>query len=141
MLTLGWLRYRDLCKLKLLCLAHKAIYTGEPKYLAEILSIATSNRPRRDCHAMKLVMPHTNSCFGNSAFSVAVPTLWNLLPNIIRTITSRSQFKSRLFKHFLVKLIYIYFAIIVIFVYMLYYYYIIIIIIIIVMTSKNDFHL
>ena len=32
MLTLGWLRYRDLCKLKLLCLAHKAIYTGEPKY-------------------------------------------------------------------------------------------------------------
>ena len=26
MLTLGWLRYRDLCKLKLLCLTHKAIY-------------------------------------------------------------------------------------------------------------------
>ena len=40
--------YRDLCKLKLLCLAHKAIYTGEPKYLAELLSIAISNRPRRD---------------------------------------------------------------------------------------------
>ena len=52
---------------------------------------------------MKLVMPHTNSCFGNSAFSVAIPTLWNLLPNIIRTTTSQSQFKSRLFKHFLVK--------------------------------------
>ena len=106
MLTLGWLRYRDLCKLKLLCLAHKAIYTCEPKYLAELLSIATSNRPRRDCHAMK-PMPHTNSCFGNSAFSVAVPTLWNLLPNIIRiiipTTTSRSQFKSRLFRHYLVK--------------------------------------
>ena len=82
---------------------YKAIHTGEPKYLAELLSIATSNRPRRDCHAMKLVMPHTNSCFGSSAFSVAVPTLWNLLPNIIRTTTSRSQFKSRLFKHYLVK--------------------------------------
>ena len=57
----------------------------------------------RDYHAMKLVMPHTNSCFGNSAFSVGVPTLWNLLPNIIRTTTSRSQFKSRLFRHYLVK--------------------------------------
>ena len=100
MLTLGWLRYCDLCKLKLLCLA---IYTGEPKYLAELLSISTSNRPRRDCHAMKLVIPHTNSCFGNSSFSVAVPTLWNLLPNIIRTTTSRSQFKSILFKNYLVK--------------------------------------
>ena len=33
MLTLGWLRYRDLCKLKLLCLAHKAIYTGAPTWL------------------------------------------------------------------------------------------------------------
>ena len=103
MLSLGWFRYRDLCKLKLLCLAHKAIYTGAPKYLAELLSIVTSNRPIRDCHAMKLVMPHTNSCFGNSAFSVAVPTLWNLLPNIIRMTTSRSQFKSRLFRHYLVK--------------------------------------
>ena len=103
MLTLGWLRYGDLCKLKLLCLVHKAIYTGAPKYLAELLSIFTSNRPRRDFHAMKLVMPQTNSCFGNSAFSVAVPTLWNLLPNIIRTTTSRSQFKSRLFRHYLVK--------------------------------------
>ena len=79
MLTLVWLRYRDICKLKLLSLAHKAIYTGAPKYLAELLSIFNSNRPRRDCHAMKLIMPHTNSCFGNSAFSVAVPTLWNLL--------------------------------------------------------------
>ena len=103
MLTLGWLRYRDLCKLILLCLTHKAIYTGEPKYLDELLSIGTNNRPRRDIHSMKLVMPHTNSCFGNSAFSVAVPTLWNLLPNIIRTTTSRSQFKSKLFKHYLVK--------------------------------------
>ena len=103
MLTLGWLIYRDICKLKLLCLAHKAIYTGAPKYLAELLSIVTSNRPRRDCHAMKLLMPHKNSCFGNSAFSVAVPTLWNLLQNIIRTTTSRSQFKSRLFRHYLVK--------------------------------------
>ena len=88
MLTLDWLRYRDLCKLNFLCLAHKEIYTGAPKYLAELLSIATINRPRRDFHAMKLVMPHTNSCFGNSALSVAVPTLWNLLPNIIRTTTS-----------------------------------------------------
>ena len=39
MLTLGWLS----CKLKLLCLAHKAIYTGSPNYLAELLSIVTSN--------------------------------------------------------------------------------------------------
>ena len=62
MLTLGWLRYRDLCKLKLLCLAHKAIYTGAPNYLDELLSIVTSNSPRRYCHAMKLVMPYTNSC-------------------------------------------------------------------------------
>ena len=54
MLTLSWLRYRDLCKLKLLCLAYKAIYTGAPKYLDELLSIVTSNRPRRDCHALKL---------------------------------------------------------------------------------------
>ena len=103
MSTLGWLRYRDICKLKMLYLSHKAIYTGAHKYLAELLSIVTSNRPRRDFYAMKLVMPHTNSCFGNSAFSVAVPTLWNLLSNIIRTTTSQSQFKSRLFRHYLVK--------------------------------------
>ena len=68
MLSLGWLRYRDLCKLKCLCLAHNSIYTGAPKYLAELLSIVTNNRPRRDRHAMKLVSPHTNICFGNSVF-------------------------------------------------------------------------
>ena len=31
--------------------------------LAELLSIATSNRPRRDCRAMKLVMPHKKFMF------------------------------------------------------------------------------
>ena len=48
------------------------------------------------------LLPHINSCFGNSAFSVALPNLWNLLPNTIRMTISRSQFKSRLFIHYLV---------------------------------------
>ena len=34
----GWLQARKLAKYKLLCLAHKVVYTGQPEYLADLLN-------------------------------------------------------------------------------------------------------
>ena len=57
MATLGWLTFRDLCKFRLLCITHKAIYMGVPSYLSKGLIIRATTRPSRKCELMKLSVP------------------------------------------------------------------------------------
>ena len=47
-----------------------------------------------------LVVPRTNlHTYGDRAFGVAAPTLWNELPAAIRAIDDRELFKNRLKSH------------------------------------------
>ena len=68
MAILGWLKFRDICKFRLLCITHKAIY--------------------RSC-AIHIKESH-NSFFSymyaNVALTVAAPKYWNSLPDDLRTI-------------------------------------------------------
>ena len=48
MMTLGWLKFRDLCKIRLICITNKAIYMGVPSYLSKGLIIRTNTRPSRN---------------------------------------------------------------------------------------------
>ena len=61
MAILGWLKFRDICKFRLICITHKAIYMGVPEYLSKRVRIRTTTRPSRKCELMKLSVPFVSS--------------------------------------------------------------------------------
>ena len=100
MRSLGWLKFRYICINRLLCITHKAIHRGFPEYIAQSITIQSSNRSSRKCHIMKLVQQSTSLAFSESAFSVIAPKSWNSLPYDIRCVSSISLFKRKLYVHF-----------------------------------------
>ena len=79
MRKLGWLKFRYLCRYRLLSITHKLIYLRCPEYLANLISIQTLGRASKTCHTMKNVQHSTLSAHSESAFSVIAPTYWNSL--------------------------------------------------------------
>ena len=97
---LGWLNFTYICIYRLLCITHKAIHRGFTEYLAQSITIQSSNRSSRKCHITKLVQRSTLLAYSESAFSIISPKGWNSLPYDIRCVTSLSLFKRKLFVHF-----------------------------------------
>ena len=60
MRSLGWLKFRYICIHRLLCITHTAIHRGFPEYIAQSITIQSSNRSSRKCHIMKLVQQSTS---------------------------------------------------------------------------------
>ena len=101
MRSLGWLKFRYLCRYRLLCITHKVIHVRYPEYLADLISIQTLSRASRKYHTMKSVQCSTISAHYGSAFSVVAPKYWNSLPYDIRCLKSLSLFKCKLSTHLL----------------------------------------
>ena len=59
MRSLGWLKFRYLCRYRLLCITHKVIHLRSPEYLADLISIQTISRASRKCHTMKIMQRST----------------------------------------------------------------------------------
>ena len=93
MATLGWLKFLDLCKFRLLCITHKAIYMGVPTYLSRGLIIRETTRPSRKCEMMKLSVPLVSS--------TAAPKYCNSLPDELRTQYYVITFKCVLLSYML----------------------------------------
>ena len=70
MRSLGWFKFRYLCRYRLLCITHKVIHLRSPEYLADLISMHTLSRASRKCHTMKIVQRSTISAHSESAFSV-----------------------------------------------------------------------
>ena len=100
MRSLGLLKFRYICIHRLLCITHKAIHRGFHAYLAQSITIQSSNRSIRKYHIIKLVQRSTSLAYSESAFSVIAPKSWNSLPYDIRCIKSLSLFKRKLYVHF-----------------------------------------
>ena len=90
MRSLGCLKFRYIFIHKLLCITHKAIHHGLYEYLAQSITIQSSNRSSRKCNIMKLVQRSTSLAYSESSFSVIALKSWNSLPYDIRCITSLS---------------------------------------------------
>ena len=100
MRSLGWLKFRYICINRLLCITYKAIHRRFPEYLAQSITIQSSNIYSRKCHIMKLVKRSTSLAFSESAFSVIALKSWNSMPYDIRCVTSLSLCKRKLYVHF-----------------------------------------
>ena len=100
MRSLGCLKFSYICIHRLLFITYKAIYRGFPEYLAQSITIQSSNRSSGKCYFMKLVQQSTSLVFSELAFSVIAAKSWNSLPYDIRCVTSISLFRCKLYVHF-----------------------------------------
>ena len=97
---LHWLPVTSRIQYKLLTLTFKALRTGTPKYLSDLLKPYRSGRHTRSQGPLapdRLEKPaHKGVRMGGRSFSVTAPHLWNQLPGNIRNIKSIDTFKKQL---------------------------------------------
>lgn len=104
--SLHWLPIEARIQFKLLVTVFKGLNTSEtPVYIKNMLKPLCTTRTLRSSTKNLLTIPRSRTkTYGDRAFSVIGPTLWNKLPDYLRhekTLTSfKSKLKTFLFKHF-----------------------------------------
>ena len=94
---LHWLPIKHRINYKILLITYKALNSLAPPYLADLLHHHAPSRFLRSNSANLLQVPRTERrTWGDRAFSVAAPTLWNSLPSHIKVSPTLSSFKSAL---------------------------------------------
>ncbi|KAK5911473.1 hypothetical protein CgunFtcFv8_005644 [Champsocephalus gunnari] len=79
---------------------HIALHHLPPPYLTDLLILYQPPRSLRSTSASLLSIPKAKlRSFGDRAFSVAAPKLWNSLPQYLRESESLTLFQSRLKTH------------------------------------------
>ena len=96
---LHWLPLSKRFKFKILLLVFKALHDKGPVYLKDLLIPKPCPRVLRISSENLLDVPRTRVKYGDRAFSVLGPTLWNDLPTDIRESISIKSFKSALKTH------------------------------------------
>ena len=78
-------------------LTYKALNGLAPDYIKDLLKYNDSRRTLRSSNNRLLDEPRANlKTYGERAFSVAAPRLWNKLPLKIRLLSSETVFKANL---------------------------------------------
>ena len=87
-------------------MVYRAINGRAPAYIADLLEIHVPPRLlRSSSNGVTLTVPRARTkTYGDRAFSVAAPALWNSLPADIRAASSDGMFKKRLKTYLFTKL-------------------------------------
>ena len=93
---LHWLPIKFRIMFKILLTVYKCIHGEGPTYLASLLEEYHPPRALRSAARSLLREPHVHKKYGDRAFSVAGPKLWNELPLEIRNRKSVNIFKKQL---------------------------------------------
>ena len=94
---LHWLPVARRVDFKILVLTYKAMRDEAPVYLFELVRPQPARTLRS---ASSLEVKRTRIKAGGGSFAVAAASLWNALPNFIKTCDTLASFKCRLKKHF-----------------------------------------
>ena len=106
LIKLHWLpvHFRIIFKVNLL--VYKGLNGLAPGYISDLLSYKTCSRSLRSSSQKLLDVPKSRTkTYGDRAFEVAAPRLWNSLPFHLRTISNINIFKNQM-KTYLFKLAY-----------------------------------
>ena len=98
MIKLHWLPIPNRIQFELLLLIYKPLHGLAPSYLTDILSLRPNKGLRSD-NQLPLNIPVSTlrlKFYGDRAFSVAGPTLWNALPKNIQMCATLAAFKTSL---------------------------------------------
>jgi hypothetical protein len=93
---LHWLPVKARISFKILTVVWKAKHDRAPHYIQELLSPYSSGRTLRSGDQDLLHVPKHRVNYGERAFSVAAPKLWNTLPLSVRQLDTYDAFKSKL---------------------------------------------
>ena len=94
---LHWLPIKSRITYKLATMCFKITKCNGPSYLNDLLIPHTANRPLRSKQNNTFVIPKTKlSTYGDRAFSHAGPSVWNKLPDDMRSMTDFNVFKKSL---------------------------------------------
>ena len=99
LIKLHWLPIKFRIKFKVLLLVYKALNGLAPKYIKELLVPYKPRRHLRSEAKGLLDEPWTRLKFGDCAFSISAPRLWNALPQHLKDSTSCQAFKKCLKTH------------------------------------------
>ena len=98
---LHWLPVEHRIIFKVLLMTFKIINDCAPEYLSDSIETYVPTRSLRSATQGLLVVPKSfTSTYGDRAFSVAAPKLWNNLPANIRTTSALESFKRKLKMHY-----------------------------------------
>uniref|UniRef100_A0A8C6M8E0 Reverse transcriptase domain-containing protein n=1 Tax=Nothobranchius furzeri TaxID=105023 RepID=A0A8C6M8E0_NOTFU len=98
--ALYWLPDFYHIRFKVILFVFKALNSGAPKYLSEIIHQHVPVRSLRSANQILLTVPrYSLKSRGSHAFSVLGPSLWNELPADIKQAKSLETFKTRLKTH------------------------------------------
>ena len=94
---LHWLPVEARIRYKILLLVYKALNGLAPSYIQDLLQKYTTSRCLRSTGKQQLAIPRSSTkSYGDRAFSIAGPNLWNNLPLELRCAESVNIFKSKL---------------------------------------------
>ena len=94
---LHWLPVARRITYKVLCLVYKALHEiSAPAYLRSLLCERGNEWVLRSSSATTLVVPCSFRSYGDRAFGVYAPKMWNSLPLHLRNSTSLASFKKAL---------------------------------------------
>ena len=97
LLELHWLPVSQRILFKILLLTYKALNGLAPAYISDLLSRYIPARQLRSATEFLLKVPTYNlKTYGDRAFSVCVPKLWNSLPLNVKLSSGIASFKSNL---------------------------------------------
>ena len=98
---LHWLPIKQRINYKILLLTYNALNASGPSYIKDLLKFRSSKYSLRSTNDLKLEVPRTRcKTFGDRAFSVCAPQLWNALPLDIKLSPTVGTFKTKLKTHF-----------------------------------------
>ena len=105
MKKLGILKLENLYEQQCMTLIHDTIYNRAPSPMKDLLSLGsdrtTHNLRSHQSDPLSLRLPVTRSKVGSNSFCIKGASIWNKLPNELKTIESRSSFKNRVKQHLL----------------------------------------
>ena len=97
LIKLHWLPVTHQITFKLLLLTFKALSGMAPSYISDLLVPYQPSRNLRSADTNLLCVPRSQLVtYGDRAFSIAAPKLWNSLPVHLRNCPSLTVFKSGL---------------------------------------------
>jgi hypothetical protein len=102
-IQLHWLPVAFRIRFKTAVFMYKVHTNHNPAYISHALSTAASNpslQSLRSANSTGYLIPQSRTKFGERAFSVSGPAIWNSLPSSLRSASSINIFKSHLKTNF-----------------------------------------
>ena len=100
LIELHWLPIEKRIEYKILLTTFKATHNLAPQYICDMIKPYPTPRQLRSSEENLLAIPQSRTkTYGDRAYSVAAPKLWNVLPEELRFINELGHFKRQLKTH------------------------------------------